>query len=49
MRLDELYQMVIARFSENAPETFADAREGVPKFFLDFHLLFSPVHIDDRG
>ena len=49
MRLDELYQMVITRFSENAPKTFADARQKVPKFFLDFHHLFSPVHIGGRG
>ena len=49
MRLDELYQMVIARFSENARETFADARQKVQKFFLDFHHLFSPVHIGGRG
>ena len=49
MRLDELYQMVIARFCENAPGAFGRARQKVPKFFLDFHHLFSPVHIDDRG
>ena len=49
MRLDELYQMVIARFCENAPGTIRRVWQKVPKFFLDFHHLFSPVHIDDRG
>ena len=49
MRLDELYQMVIARFSENAPKTFADARQKVQKKCAVFHTLFSPVHIDNRG
>ena len=49
MRLDELYQMVISRFSENARETFADARQKVQKKCADFHTLFSPVHIGGRG
>ena len=49
MRLDELYQMALLRFSENAPGAFPRVWQKVPKFFLDFHHLFSPVHIDDRG
>ena len=49
MRLDELYQMVIARFSENAPKTFADARQKVQKKRADFQTLFTPVHIGGRG
>ena len=49
MRLDELYQMVIARFSENAPGAFGRARQKVQKKCADFHTLFSPVHIGGRG
>ena len=49
MRLDELYQMVIARFSENAPGAFGRARQKVQKKRADFQTLFTPVHIGGRG
>ena len=49
MRLDKLYQMVIARFSENAPGTIRRVWQNVQKKCAVFHTLFSPVHIDDRG
>ena len=48
MRLDELYQMVIARFSENAPGTIRRVWQKVQKNTQDFQILFSPVHIDNR-
>ena len=49
MRLDELYQMVIARFSENAPKTFAEVWQKVQKKREKIHAHFSPVHIGHRG
>ena len=49
MRLDELYQMVIARFSENAPGTTRKARQKVQKKREKIHAQFSPVHIGHRG
>lgn len=49
MRLDEIYQMVIARFSENALGAFPRVWQKVQKKREKIHAHFSPVHIGNRG